>query len=205
MQKNDVPPSTSPRRPTKNVMSQSNVLATITKDEETKEKETAGDNIHTTDFNTEKQVLNIPLNRPFLNTSITKSFPIIKPPLNKEVSTNQSLVYPAVPSRKLPPPLPPTNRPSSNATKTGETTASELENILESDSTNNKTFSKPKPAPPARSKPTGTGVGESSFANRAKPIPLKKPDVSKKPSMQNSSIIKPGLRKVPTRTNQKPF
>ena len=205
IQKNDVSPSTSPRRPTKSVVSQSNVLATITKDEESKELETAGNNIYTTDSNTKSQFANVPLNRPFLNTPVTKRVPNIKPPVNKDASTAQSLVSPLAPSSKLFPPVFPSNRPLSNATKMSKTIASELENILEPGNTNNKTFSKPKPAVPARSKPTGPGVEKNSFANPAKPVAFKRPDISKKASTQNSNIIKPGLRKISTRTNKKPF
>ena len=181
------------------------MLATITKDEESKELETAGNNIYTPDSNTKNQYANLPLNRPFLNTPVTKPVPNIKQPVNKGVSTAHSLVSPAALSGKLFPPVPPSNRPSSNATKMNKTIASEIENILESDSTNNKTFSKPKPEVPARIKPAGAGIGKSSFANPAKPVAFKRPDVSKKPTTQNSNIIKPGLRKISTRTNQKPF
>ena len=205
MQKNDdVSPCTSRRRPTKSVVSQSNVLATIVKDEESKELEAAGNNICTTDPNTKNQFAKVPLNRPFVNTLVTKPVPNIKP-LNKDVSAAQSVISSPTPSSKLFLPVCPSNRPSSNATKMNKMIASELENIRESDSTNKKTFSKSKPAVPARSKPTGTGVGERSFANRTKPVPLKRPDVSKKPITQNSNIIKPGLRKISTKTNQKPF
>ena len=205
MQKNDISPSTSPRRPTKSVVSQSNVVAIITKDEESRELETAGNNIYTTDSNNKNQYANVPLTRPFLNTAVTKPVPNIKSPVNKTVSTAQPLVSPPAPSSKLFPPVLPSNQPSSNATKMSKTLASELENILEPSSTNNKTFSKPKPEVPARIKPAGAGVGKSSFANPAKPVAFKRPDVSKKPTTQNSNIIKPGLRKISTRTNQKPF
>ena len=206
MQKNDdVSPCTSRRRPTKSVVSQSNVLATIVKDEESKEPEAAGNNIYTTDPNTKNQFAKVPLNRPFVNTLVTKPVPNIKPLVNKDVSAAQSVISSPTPSSKLFLPVCPSNRPSSNATKMNKMIASELENIRESDSTNKKTFSKSKPAVPARSKPTGTGVGERSFANRTKPVPLKRPDVSKKPITQNSNIIKPGLRKISTKTNQKPF
>ena len=206
MQKNDdVSPCTSRRRPTKSVVSQSNVLATIVKDEESKELEAAGNNIYTTDPNTKNQFANVPLNRPFVNTPVTKPAPNIKPLVNKDVSAAQSVISSPTPSSKLFLPVYPSNRPSSNATKMNKTIASELENIRESDSTNKKTFSKSKPAVPARSKPTGTGVVERSFANRTKPEPLKRPDFSKKPITQNSNIIKPGLRKISTKTNQKPF
>ena len=202
MQKNDgISPCTSRRRPTKSVVSQSNVLATIAKDEESKELEAAGNNIYITDPNTKNQFANVPLNRSFVNTPVTKPVPNIKPLVNKDVSAAQSVISSPTPSSKLFLPVCPSNRPSSNATKMNKT----IENIRESDSTNKKTFSKSKPAVPARSKPTGTGVGERSFANPTKPVPLKRPDVSKKPITQNSNVIKPGLRKISTRTNQKPF